>query len=553
MISHKKIFASLISVLFLFSLPAQEWVEEDPVEDVWGGEIIDLDSDEETVSEVNQDAEKYVLTIIEASQEHDLNPHTSVYASDAQILYSIYEGLFSYDPKTLEPLPAICASYKISRDKKRWTFTLRENACFSDGSQITADDVRNSWLELLSTPNASYSSMLDVIVGAKDYRLGKSPAEDVEITAVSPTVLSIRLNAPVSYLPKVLCHSSFAVTHRNPTVYSGSYAIADIKEGEIILQKNDFYWDAASVQIKMVCFFQSLGSEENAYMYNNGFADWISAYDVNSTKIINKSSIQLGAQFGTEFLFFKTSAAKPKNAKTSKVWDIPDFRQAVLEAMPWEKLRTGSLVPATTLVYPLSEYPEVEGYSYTDENEAVLLMNDAREKAGISKTKRIPLVMQLSENAFNEEQVEAMKNALDPLGVDLKINFIPMAKYLETVATCDADIVSYNWIGDFADPLAFLELFRGDSTLNVSGWKNDEFDSLIEKSSGISGKERYELLAQAETILLNDGIILPVAHSVSLSIINKNAVGGWYDNAFNIHPLKYIYKKDYAPKIPNVI
>ena len=62
-----------------------------------------------------------------ASFMTSVDPHTANYSSEAQILTGLYEGLFSYDPLTLQPVPAICDTYKLSRDKKTWTFTLKEN------------------------------------------------------------------------------------------------------------------------------------------------------------------------------------------------------------------------------------------------------------------------------------------------------------------------------------------------------------------------------------------------------------------------------------------
>ena len=70
------------------------------------------------------------FTILVAQQPWNLDVHTATYSSEAQILDSLYEGLFSYDPKTLEPVPAIAESFKISRDKKRWACTRCEVAFF---------------------------------------------------------------------------------------------------------------------------------------------------------------------------------------------------------------------------------------------------------------------------------------------------------------------------------------------------------------------------------------------------------------------------------------
>ena len=553
MISIKKVFAVITVAVFSAScIFTQAYIEDE--------EIIDLLNEDVDPVYVNDPgdlddnllpASKFIMTVVEATHEHDLNPQTSTFISDAQIFTGIYEGLFSYDPVTLEPLPAICVSYKISRDKKRWTFKLRENSRFSDVSYITANDVRRSWIQLLATPSAAYSSMLDIIEGAREFRTGTGHEENVAITVVSPDTVSIRLKTPASYLPRLLCHSAFSVIHRNPTVYSGPYAISDMQSGQLFLEKNEFYWDAENVNLKMICFFQSLGAEENTYFFNTGFSEWISSYEIQTQSIINQKALHYDAEFGTEYMFFKTTKVKPLAKGLRAVWDIPDFRQAVMEVMPWEELRKNNIVKAETLVYPLTGYPQVEGYSYTDANEALLLMNDARKKHNIPEDEKIPLKMLMAEGSFTDAEFSLLKSSLEPLGIELTIEYVPSAQYFYMADSGDADIVSYNWIGDFADPLAFLELFRGDSTLNISGWKNKDFDRLIDEAALATGTKRYELLAQAERILLDEGMVMPLSHPVSLSTINTDEIGGWYPNALSLHPLKYLFKKDVKPDFTN--
>ena len=90
------------------------------------------------------------LIMINVSHQYDLDPHTAGYVSEAQILSGLYEGLFSYAPVTLEPLNALCVSYKISRNKKRWTFILREGATFSNGEAITAQTIMDCHMPFLA-------------------------------------------------------------------------------------------------------------------------------------------------------------------------------------------------------------------------------------------------------------------------------------------------------------------------------------------------------------------------------------------------------------------
>lgn len=484
------------------------------------------------------------ITIVEDCVNHQLNPQCTDLSSDMPILSAIYEGLFSYNPVTLEPMYAIAINHKISRDKKRWTFEINPEAKYSNGQKITADDVRNSWLALLSNPMAPYASLLDVIEGAADFRTGKTEAESVGIYVLSDGKLMIHLCKPAEYLPKILCHPAFSVLYGGEeTAYSGAYVLSDAYIDEetdnikIILTKNPFYWDEKNVATEQITFIQSDDAQENAFLYNTGAADWVFS-SLDTKKLIDKNDFLINAEYGTSFMFFKM---KEEN---QSIWNHLEFRQALFEAFPWEAFRRNYYVPAETYVYPLKGYPEVEGYNFTDLIEAKKIMDSAREKYGIPKEVLIPLKMEITTSSLSAEQLLLFKAACDSLKIALQVKEIPMYDYLPGVETSTADLFLYTWIGDFADPYAFLELFRSDSTLNSAHYCNAEFDSLLELAAKSSGDESMKYYAQAETRLLDDCIVIPIHHPVTANIINTDLIGGWSLNAMDLHPLKYLYKKE---------
>lgn len=487
--------------------------------------------------------EEKVFTIIENVRPHELNPHITSYSSDAQLLTGLYEGLFTYDPTNLNPVYAIAVNYRISRDKKRWTFTINDKAMFSNGEKITAASVRNSWLKLLKTPGAPYASLLDVIKGAADYRNGLCSEQEVGLYADSDTQLSIHLVKPANYLPKVLCHSAFSIVHDNPQVFSGPFCLTEAGATAYVLTKNPNYWDKENVKLDKIVFYQNDEELENAFYFNTGMADWLTA-GADTSALYNKSAFIFNAEFATGYLFFK---------EDSKIWGKKEFRIALMEAVPWEALRKDYYVPAQTFVYPLSGYPQIDGYSYTDVAEAKKLMEEARKQYGIEQDKVLPLVLEMTENALGQDRLTALSDAFAELGVELQIKVKKSYEYYGNVGTSTSDLFIYTWIGDFADPLAFLELFRGDSTLNDSHWKNSEFDRLLDQAAECSEEERYRLLGQAETILLDECVVIPIHHPVIYNIIDKTVTGGWSENAFDIHPLKYLYKKPEKSTVPNVV
>lgn len=507
-------------------------------------------SQTETAKASDEELKSFV--ILEGKFQHEFNPQTTATSEDAELLTGLYEGLFSYNPQTLEPVYAIASGYKISRDKKRWTFTINENACFSNGEKITAKNVRDSWIKLLSNPDSPYASMLDVIEGASDFRAGKTTSDKVAVYAQDVLTLSIRLTKPANYLPKLLCHTAFSVVYTsNPEVYSGPYVMKekDEEKGIFILRKNPYYWDKDNVEMEQITFIQNEDPEENTYFYNNGMADWGISY-CNYEKILNRDSVKFNALFGTCYLFFRNSCKKGE--KGNDIWDIKKFRQAVLEAFPWKEFRKDYYVQAETFVYPLKGYPVVEGFDYTDMIEAKKLMSEAKAEAGLEENSQIQITFDVAAGYFSTDQIKLLKNAFTELGVKLNVREIKY-NYYDSLAVSDADVAVYSWIGDFADPLSFLELYRSDSTLNEAGWKNPEFDALLDEAATASDSQRYEYLAQAETLLLDDYMIIPVYHTIRFNVINMDDFSGWYPNAFDIHPLKYIKRNKFTTKVPNVI
>ncbi len=483
------------------------------------------------------------FTIIQGEHNHDLNPQTASYSSEAQILTSLYEGLFSYNPETLAPLPAIAESYRISRNKRRWTFILRSNIKFSDGTPITAEDVRASWLSLLSTKNALYASLFDIVTGAKEFRTGNAAEDTVGIFAKDEKTLVVQLNTPAAHFSRLLCHHAFSVINKDLSVASGAYYLAERDSSHMILKKNEYYWDKDSVHIPQITINLSDNDENNTFDFNDGNADWIdSAFTVN--KLLNQNAVQLNAEFGTQYLFFKAA---------NSPWNNADFRMALLTAVPWEKLRKDYLIKADTFIYPLAGYPAVNGFSYTDSDEALELMKEARKKANIPEDKSLKLVFSVMDSPYSLKQAELLKSSWEVLGVDLVIQPVAPEKYLTSIQGSNADLFSYSWIGDFSDPLTFLELFRGGSTLNMAEYKNEKYDSLLDAAAADNSDNHFKLLSEAEQLLLDDGMILPVSHPVSLNAIDLQSVGGWTANSLDVHPFKYLYFKSNPLKLENIV
>jgi peptide/nickel transport system substrate-binding protein/oligopeptide transport system substrate-binding protein len=491
-------------------------------------------------------ANKEELTIAVSGGETELDFRKSYLASEAQLFTALYEGLFSYHPFTMEPVPALASDWKISEDKKQWTFIIREHARYWNGDPVKAEDFRAAWLSLLDPAKESpYSSLFDIIEGARDYRTGVLTDPDkVGVTAPDQRTLVVRLQDPASFFPSMLCHHSFSPIHPSmldiadwsslPPISNGPFYIQDRTPDSLILTKNELYWDASRVALKKITLRYTEDGDEAAYLWNTGEARWISG-EVNLDQLTDRSGIMVNAMFATHYYFIR-SARDP--------WDDFRIRKALSLALPWEQIREGYFLPAKTLIYPIPGYPEVTGIDETDPEEARRLLAEA----GYAKGAGLPeLIIRLTPNQEASRIGALMAGAWMELGVPVTIDVVPHQEYFRSLKQNDYEVGFSTWIGDFADPYTFLQMWRRDSNLNDARHNDSDYETLMDKSMTEEGEKRWHTLAEAETMLLDRGTVLPIAYSPAVNVVDMDELDGWFPNALDIHPVKYLSFKFIRP------
>jgi oligopeptide transport system substrate-binding protein len=480
-----------------------------------------------------------VLTVGMGSYETELNPYKSIYAHEMQIFTGIYEGLFAYDAQSLDPVRAQAESFEKSRDGKTWTFRIRKDARWSDGTSVTAKDYVQSWLYLLSpTTKAEYAVFFDIIRGAKAFRTGKSRKPDsVGITAIDDRTLVVELDAPAAYFTRLLCHSSFVPIHASlrgvrswkpeAIVGNGPYTIESMDKTSLVLRKSATYWDADKVAVPAIRVVFMEDDKEATRLYNDGEIDWLTDM-VDLDTLVDTDSIQSAPMFATGYYFWNASR---------KPWKDARVRRALSLLIPWEQIRTGDkyYAPTSVLVLPFSGYESPPGIDGKNEKEALDLLS----KAGFPEGKGLPPVRFVAyKSESNESNLKIISEAWQRVGVTVETVEVPDGASARDIRQEGYTISFTSWIGDFADPAAFLLMWTSDSGLNEGGYKSLEFDKLVARSMTEDGKLRLSTLAEAEAKLLNDAPLLPLYHSVSFNVLDPNALAGWFQNPLDIHPFK---------------
>jgi peptide/nickel transport system substrate-binding protein/oligopeptide transport system substrate-binding protein len=498
------------------------------------------------------------LTVVFSRQDMELDFRKSYFASEAQVFTAIYEGLFSYHPFTLEPVAAAADRWELSEDKKQWTFNIRQNARFSNGDTVRAEDFRAAWLSLLEPGKDSpYSSLFDVIEGARDFRNGiiTDPAK-VGIYATGLKTLVVKLNSPASFFPAMLCHHSFSPIHPSmlnknswspsgsanwtPPVSNGPFRIETMNYDGIVLLKDNQYWDRARVALNRINIKYIDTAEEATALWNSGGGRWI-AGDVDLDTLTDRSGIQVNVMFATHYYYIRSE---------NKPWNDYRIRRAMVLVLPWEEIRQAYYLPAETLIFPITGYPRVQGITEANYEEALKLMSEAGYSGGAGMPE---LVIRLTPSSEAARVGSLMARAWrDNLGLNVRVEVIPYERYFASMKESSYVIGSSTWIGDFADPYTFLQMWRQDSNLNDARLHDADYEALIERSMLEEGAVRLATLAQAEKLLLDRGVVLPIYHSPAVNIIDTNEIDGWYPNALDIHPFKYFSFKAFRP-LPGVV
>jgi peptide/nickel transport system substrate-binding protein/oligopeptide transport system substrate-binding protein len=471
------------------------------------------------------------------------DPLHSFTATEAQLYTALYEGLVSYHPLSLNPIPAVASDWDISRDQKTYRFYLRKDARYWNGDHVKAQHFRDSWLKLIDPEvKAEYSFLLDVIKGAEAYRMGENEdPSSVGIRVISDYVLEVELEHPASHFLKVLCHHSFVPIHpkmldkENWDQYSsvlgnGPYYIVNKKENEYILKRNELYWDKNNVEIPTLKVLFLDDPEEITERFNKGEIHW--AADGMLLEQVNKrNAIIFNRLFATSYFYFYCG---------NEPWSNPKVREGLTRMLPWEEIRSDQymLIPATNLIPSIPDYPEVTGINTQEIEKGVQLI----EEAGYTEDNPLPeIVLTIPDSPDSKRIAGLMKSTWEEhleVSVTIKTNEYP--EYYNELKQPGYTLGTITWIGDFPDPLTFLQMWTGGSNLNDARFSSEEFDSIIRESMTQTGKTRYQTLAEAEEVLLQHGVVLPISHSPAFNLVDLTYVEGWFPNPLDIHPFKYL-------------
>ncbi len=480
------------------------------------------------------------------SEPEYIDPGLIADSSSSNIVTNLFEGLTGYDMKSLSSKPGVATHWKVSADKKTYTFYLRKNAKWSDGKSVTAHDFVYSWQRAVSPQLASrYAFMMYFIKNAKAISLGKiKDITQLGVKAVDDYTLQVELNQPVPFFVSLTAWYTYYPVRKDIVekykarwtrpehiVSNGFFSLSEwVPNKQISVVKNDHYWDKKNVHLDKVIFYAITDRETALKSYLKGKLHFVESPPNVKLKVLsNRDDFYASPMIGTYFLVFSVEKPPMNNQK---------FRQALSYAIDRKQLVkiTGNGIAAANLVPKgIGDYEPAQGNEFNPDKARALLKESGLDVA--SKMPEITLIYNTSEN--HKMVLQIIQNMWKKhLGLNVTLHNMEWKVLLKLLQLHEYQISRFSWIGDYVDPNTFLEIFLSDSSSNFAQWKNKAYDQLLHNAMHtMNSKKRNELFHEAEDLLLHESPIIPIYTYVKTSLLSKK-VTGFYHNLIGYHALK---------------
>lgn len=548
----KKFLVLLFTVFLVAVLTActanENAGEEEPADDAEAAE-----ENGETGESDEASGEK-ILRLNNGVEPTSFNPSIGFDQVSWDPLNNLMEGLTRLD-KESKAGPGAAEDWDISEDGLTYTFNLREDANWSNGDPVTAEDFVYAWKLMLDPETGSQAAFLAYFIkGAEAFNSGEGSADDVAVTAVDEKTLEVVLEAPTGFFLDLLTNPAFfpvnhKVAEENPDwhaeaesfVANGPFKLESWEhDSEMMFAKNEEYWDADAVKLDKVHFEMVNDTNTQYQMFESGELDTASIPPELSDQLIDGDNVFIGNYGGLEFYRFNLTEEPFQNKKIRQA-----FSHAINRADIAEFVVKNGVEPAYGFVSPGfitpsgEDFRDVNGDLTTfDAEKAKQLLEEGMEEEGYDELP--PIVLSYNTSDSNKAVAEAIQNMfIENLGVEVSLENQEWGVFAEAQQNLELQFSRSSFINDYNDPVNFLESFITDSYMNRTGWSNAEYDELIAKGKSETDEEkRWEYLLEAEKLLAEEMIAIPIRYYNTV-VLEADGVSGILRHPVGYFDLKY--------------
>ena len=518
------------------------------------------------------------IYVMFATNVMSLDTNLATDGDSFEIIADCIDGLTQMDAEGAA-IPAIAESWDVSEDGCTYTFHLRDDANWTNGDPVTANDFEFAW-KLAMTANVEYNYMFDSSVGAvknADAILYEGADPDtLGVTAVDDKTLQVELEVPVSFFPSLMYFPTFYPINQafyeslgegeygtSPSTFlcNGAFMLSDYVPGaaSMTVVKNPDYYDADKVSLDSITY-QVVGSSDQAltgFKSQNLDIAVVSGDQVAAVEADAALSENLKVT-GAGYMWYVTFSQTENPSSDGSLANV-NLRLAISNSIDRESLvdnyvMDGSLatytaVPpqfaasATTGEDFSADQTRFADYIGFDTEKAAAYFETAKEELG-TDTFQFTMIYGNNEGDEVAKVAQAIKEQVEAAlpGVTIDLQAMTKAERLEKMQNDDYCIALTRWGPDYADPMTYLGMWVTDTANNYGFWSNAEYDQLIKDcTSGAYVSDydaRWEAMYQAEELVLQEAVIAPLYTKANANLIASGLEG------VEFHPvaLNRVYK-----------
>ncbi|VYU78748.1 oligopeptide ABC transporter substrate-binding protein OppA [Metakosakonia massiliensis] len=502
-------------------------------------------------------AEKQTLVRNNGSEVQSLDPHKIEGVPESNVNRDLFEGLLISDVEG-HPTAGVAEKWE-NKDFKVWTFHLRKDAKWSDGSPVTAHDFVYSWQRLADPKTASpYASYLQYghIANIDEIIEGKKPTSELGVKAIDDNTFEVTLSEPVPYFYKLLVHPSVSPvpkaavekfgdkwTQPANIVTNGAYKLKDwVVNERIVLERNTNYWDNAKTVINQVTYLPISSEVTDVNRYRSGEIDM--TYNNMPIELFQKLKKEIPKEVRVDpYLCTYYYEINNQKAPFTDVRVRTALKLALDRDIIVNKVKNQGDLPAYSYTPPYTDgakLVEPEWFHWSQEKrneEAKKLLAEA----GYTADKPLTFNLLYNTSDLHKKLAIAVSSIWKKnLGVNVKLENQEWKTFLDSRHQGTFDVARAGWCADYNEPTSFLNTMLSDSSNNTAHYKSEAFDKLIGDTLKVTDDaQRAELYTKAEQQLDKDSAIVPVYYYVNARLV-KPWVGGYTGK----DPLDNIYVKN---------
>jgi len=482
-------------------------------------------------------AQGKILKVNNSSEPGALHPGKAQGTHDSWVLEHVFEGLTKKSPEGIIK-PGMAETWDVSEDGLVWTFHLRDGVVWSNEDPVTAEDFEYAWKYVLNPKTASeYAYQLYYLANGQEFNSAsidlsneelKALEDKVGVKALDEKTLEVTLAQPTPYFLDLTSFYTLypinkKVQEENPEwsteaasyVSNGPFKLVEWKHKEnLLIKKNDNYYDKDSIKLDGINFTM-IEDENTAWqMYRTGDLDLAYPLPQDVVAQLNETNdpeFVVGNELATYFYRFNTTKKPFNNVKVRKALSMAIDRETITE-----HVAQGGQRPAYGLTPPgipdvSGDYQENTGNLFEKNfDQAKLLLTEGLADEGLDSMP--PFVILYNTQEGHKKIAEAVQEMWRKnLGLDVTLENVEFQVKIDRESALEYDVSRAGWIGDYVDPMTFVDMFVTDGGQNDTGWGNKEYDRLISVAKSTMDQEvRMKAMRDAETILMDEMPIIPI-------------------------------------------